>query len=279
MEFTAALPSSARHTTDPRVDRPRPSKLRGRHAIGKVSFLRSRGPDILQPGGGHGVRCVQALDDVDPDEPDPGRTRTSTTARCSLRRLDPRRQPCRIAAASALLPFVPHRHEVDGDRSAAHDTLRERLASRRSTEPSGLRPGSRFFLPCRCCTALTEAFAVPSHASRRVGLPHRALAMRTPAGDRLGLAAPPSGRHAARELTTLLALARTPLPPRWERSTLPTNRHRPRSRASAPFPVHPSTVPDRVVPRSSALRSELRAAGRLQGLAPPTSLDDVHRCR
>jgi hypothetical protein len=169
--FTASLPSSARLSTSPKARRPRPSKIRGRHAIGKVSFLRSRGPGILQPGDGHGVRCVRCPDDVDPDKPALGRSWTPTAARCSLRRLDPRRQPYRITAASALLPFDPHRHEADGNRSAAHLTLLERSASRRSTELAGSRPSRLFVLRGRWSIALTEVFAMPSHVPRTPGLP------------------------------------------------------------------------------------------------------------
>jgi hypothetical protein len=96
-------------------------------------FLRSQGPGILQPGAGHGVRCVRTRGHVDPDEPDPGEPWTPTAARCSLRRFDPRRQPCRITAASALLPFVPHRHRsTDGPTAAPLAApSRERGASRR----------------------------------------------------------------------------------------------------------------------------------------------------
>ncbi len=69
----------------------------------------------------------------------------STAARCSLRRFPPRRQPCRITAASALLPFPPHRcRSTDGTVLRSLAALREQRASRAPCRAWRVAPARAF---------------------------------------------------------------------------------------------------------------------------------------
>jgi hypothetical protein len=79
-------------------------------------FSASRGPGLLRPGTGHGVRCVsRPPSDGNRSFQAGGRTAPFPKERESarilaaqtLRRFDPRRQPLRIAAVVASTPFVP----------------------------------------------------------------------------------------------------------------------------------------------------------------------------
>jgi hypothetical protein len=78
-------------------------------------FSAPRGPGLLHPGTGHGVRCVsrppsdgcRSSRGGRQSSPFPKETdRPGFSQRTTLRRFDPRRQPNRIAAVVALLSFL-----------------------------------------------------------------------------------------------------------------------------------------------------------------------------
>ena len=113
-----------------------------------------------------GFTAFGTLGDVDPDKPDLGTPWTPTAARCSLRRFHPRRQPCRITAAVALLPFI------------------SRLSFRTGAEAPTGRPFHRWLASSTREGQLHDALSEPGE-SRRLGhfLPLQRCGSRTLSED------------------------------------------------------------------------------------------------
>jgi hypothetical protein len=120
-----------------------------------TAFSAPRGPGLLRPGTGHGVRCVsRPPSDGNRSFQAGGRTAPFPKERESarilaaqtLRRFDPRRQPLRIAAVVASTPFGPPL--LQPPRTEIAEPRRERRRNPpRTTDQSGRRfrraPGGR----------------------------------------------------------------------------------------------------------------------------------------
>jgi hypothetical protein len=120
-----------------------------------TAFSAPRGPGLLRPGTGHGVRCVsRPPSDGNRSFQAGGRTAPFPKERESarilaaqtLRRFDPRRQPLRIAAVVASTPFGPPLPQPP--RTEVAEPHRERRRNPpRTTDQSGRRfrraPGGR----------------------------------------------------------------------------------------------------------------------------------------
>jgi hypothetical protein len=142
-------------------------------------FSAPRGPGLLRPGTGHGVRCVsRPPSDGNRSFQAGGRTAPFPKERESarilaaqtLRRFDPRRQPLRIAAVVASTPFGPPLPQPP--RTEIAEPHRERRRNPpRTTDQSGRRfrraPGGRGLaaVPSECGVVVSGVCRTPPHLS------------------------------------------------------------------------------------------------------------------
>ena len=117
-----------------------------------TAFSAPRGPGLLRPGTGHGVRCVsrppsdgnrsfQAGGRAAPFPKE--RESARILAAQTLRRFDPRRQPLRIAAVVASTPFgppLPHPPRTEAAKPAANG---EKPAANDGSEVAAVPTGPR----------------------------------------------------------------------------------------------------------------------------------------